>query len=231
MDFTTMLSVGIDTSTRVGCLAIVQGGTCLVEKTIDAELDHSARLLPTLESALEEAGRTRTDIACIGAGLGPGSLTGVRVGIAFAKGLVFALQKSLVGVCSLEAIAYRVRERASIVMVILDAKLGGYYHASYRWAGGVFEEVQSPSVCSLRELPEQIPAGSLLVSPDEKGIPREVLERLPSECRVEEKPVHPSAEYIGRRALAEATLPSYDPGKILEPIYLRPGVPQKARLG
>lgn len=225
-----MLSVGIDTSTKVGCLAIVRDGNCLVEKTIDAQLDHSARLLPTLESALEEAGCTRTDIACIGMGLGPGSLTGVRVGIAFAKGLVFALRKPLVGVGSLEAIAYRVRERARTITVILDAKLGGYYHASYRWAGEAFEEVRSPSVCSLRDLPEHIVAGSLLVSPDEKGIPREVLEGLPRDCRVEETPVHPSAEYIARRAIAEATLPSYDAGRILEPIYLRPGVPQKAKL-
>jgi len=225
-----MLSVGIDTSTKVGCLAIVEDGKCLVEKTIDAQLDHSARLLPTLESALQAAGASRADIACIGVGLGPGSLTGVRVGIAFAKGLVFALQKPLVGVCSLEAIAYRVRESASIVTVIVDAKLGGYYHASYRWAGGTFEEVRAPSVCSLRELPEQIAGISLLVSPDEKGIPREVLEGLPRDCRVEETPVHPSAEYIARRALAEASLPSYDPGKIVEPTYLRPGIPQKAKL-
>jgi len=225
-----MLSVGIDTSTKVGCLAIVRDGNCLVEKTIDAQLDHSARLLPTLESALKEAGCTRTDIGCIGMGLGPGSLTGVRVGIAFAKGLVFALRKPLVGVGSLDAIAYRVRERARTITVIVDAKLGGYYHASYRWAGEAFEEVRAPSVCCLRELPEQIPAGSLLVSPDEKGIPREVLEALPRDCRVEERPVHPSAEYIARRAIAEATSPSYDASRIVEPIYLRPGVPQKAKL-
>ena len=225
-----MLSAGIDTSTKVGCLAIVQDGKCLGEKTIDAQLDHSARLLPTLESALEETGCARTDIACIGVGLGPGSLTGVRVGIAFAKGLVFALQKPLVGVCSLEAIAYRVRERPRTITVIVDAKLGGYYHAGYRWAGGVFEEVRAPSVCCLRDLAEQIPAGSLLVSPDEKGIPREVLEALPRDCRVEETPIHPSAEYIARRALVEATSPSYDASKIVEPIYLRPGIPQKARL-
>ena len=225
-----MLSVGIDTSTKVGCLAIVRHGKCLVENTIDAELDHSARLLPTLESALEATGASRNDIACIGVGTGPGSLTGIRVGIAFAKGLVFAFQTPLVGVCSLEAIAYQVREREGIVTVIVDAKLGGYYHASYRWNGERFEEVRSPSVCSVRELPKRIAAGSLLVSPDKRGIPKEVLEAMPPDCRVEKSPIYPSAEYIARRALTMAILPSSYASNIVEPIYLRPGVPQKAKL-
>lgn len=225
-----MLSLGIDTSTKVGCLAIVRDGKCMIEKTIDAELDHSARLLPTLESALEATGFSQNDIGCIGVGTGPGSLTGVRVGIAFAKGLVFASPKPLVGVCSLEAVAYRAGERAGIVTVIVDAKLGGYYCAGYRWTGERFEEVRSPSVWSVRELPVQIPAGSLLVSPDERGIPKEVLEALPPDCRVEKSPIYPSAEYIARRAPTMAILPSFYASNIVEPIYLRPGVPQKAKL-
>jgi len=70
-----MFSLGIDTSTKVGSLALVQDARLLLEETIDAELNHSARLLPTLELALERAGLSRTDLDCVGVGVGPGSLT------------------------------------------------------------------------------------------------------------------------------------------------------------
>jgi len=128
-----MLSLGIDTSTRTGVLALVQDDRLLLEDTIDAKLNHSARLLPTLESALEKAGLSLAKLDCIGVGVGPGSLTGVRVAIAFGKGLVFAIRKPLVGICSLEAIAYRRKDYPGTMSVVVDAKMGGYYHAAYRF--------------------------------------------------------------------------------------------------
>jgi len=226
-----MIGLGIDTSTKVGTLALVRDEELLVEHTIDAELDHSARLLPTLESALAKAGLSRTDLDCIGVGIGPGSLTGVRVGIAFAKGLVFAVGKPLIGVCSLEAIAYRRRDSAEIVSVIVDAKLGGYYYVGYMWNGQGMEEVSPLSVFAVQELPEHVLPGSLVVSPDESGLSSELADRLPEDCRIEPSPVFPSAEYSAHRAIIEVRSEAFDPKKMVEPIYLRPGVPQKAKLG
>ncbi len=226
-----MIGLGIDTSTKLGTLALVRDQELLAEETIDAELDHSARLLPTLQSSLGKAALSRADLDCVGVGTGPGSLTGVRVGIAFAKGLVFALGKPLVGICSLEAIAYRRRDAAEVVSVLVDAKLGGYYHVSYRWTGHAMEEASPLSVCPLQEVPQHVLAGSLIVSPDESGVPGELAERLPVGCAVEPEPVFPGAEYIARRAMADVVSGTFEPGRMVEPIYLRPGVPQKAKLG
>jgi tRNA threonylcarbamoyladenosine biosynthesis protein TsaB len=226
-----MIGLGIDTSTKVGTLALVRDEELLIENRIDAELDHSARLLPALESALEKAGLSRTDLHCIGAGIGPGSLTGVRVGIAFAKGLGSALGKPLVGVCSLEAIAYRRGGSSDIVSVIVDAKLGGYYHVGYRWNGQRMEEASPLSISTLQELPQHLLRGSLIVSPDEGGLPAELLHELPADSQIESRPVFPSAEYIARRVIVAVSSGMDDPHKMVEPIYLRPGMPQKAKLG
>jgi len=225
-----MLSLGIDTSTKVGALALVQDNRLLLENTIDAKLNHSARLLPTLESALEKAGLSRSDLDCIGVGIGPGSLTGVRVGIAFAKGLVFAIRKPLVGVCSLEAIACRRKGHPGVISVIVDAKMGGFYHVAYRWDADRIEEVSPLSVFSRGDLPEKLTPGSLVLSPDAQGIPTELAAGFPANCRMAPEPVFPSAEYIARRAILEATDERFTPERMIEPIYLRPGVPGRAKL-
>jgi tRNA threonylcarbamoyladenosine biosynthesis protein TsaB len=227
-----MIGLGIDTSTKVGALALVRDEELLIEDRIDAELDHSARLLPTLESALKRASLSRADLDCVGVGTGPGSLTGVRVGIAFAKGLVFALGKPLIGVCSLEAIAYRpAKAGAEVVSVIVDAKLGGYYHVAYRWTGQGIQEASPLCVCTIEDVPLRVLNGSLIVSPDESGLPGKLTDRLPAGYKVEPNPIFPSAAHIARRAMAEVENGTFDPGKMVEPIYLRPGVPRKAKSG
>ncbi len=209
---------------------MVQDDGLVAEKEIDAELNHSANLLPTLDSTLQKAGLSPNDLDCVGVGIGPGSLTGARVGIAFAKGLVLAVGKPLVGVCSLEGIAYRRRECRQTIFVVVDAKMGGFYHVGYRWSAEQIEEVSPLGVCSRADLTKRVPCGALAISPDHEGPPAELAARSAADSRLEPGPVFPSAEYIARRAMREVSGGLYDPKKMVEPIYLRPGVPQKARL-
>jgi len=256
-----MLSLGIDTSTRTGVLALVRDDRLLLEETIDAKLNHSARLLPTLESALEKAGLSLAKLDCVGVGVGPGSLTGVRVAIAFGKGLVFAISKPLVAVSSLEAIAYRRRDYPGTVSVVVDARMGGYYHAAYRFRisdfgfrigdlgpenrNGAFggpqrsairnpqsaiEEVSPLCVVDREELPRKLMPASLIISPDAEAISPHLVARFPADCEMEKHPVFPSAEYIARRAIVELRSGTFDPEKMVEPVYLRPGVPRKIKL-
>lgn len=225
-----MIGLGIDTSTKVGSLALVQDQRLLIEETIDAELNHSARLLPTLEAAMEKTGLSRKDLHSIGVGIGPGSLTGIRVGLAFAKGLVFALGKPLVGVCSLEAIAHRHKDYPGVLSVIVDGKMGGFYHAAYRWRESQIEEVSPVSIFGAEDLIRNLPLGALVLSPDAERLPGDLVERFPTGCRLEMIPLYPQAEYIACRAVEKVTGGKYDSEEKIEPIYLRPGVPGKARL-
>jgi tRNA threonylcarbamoyl adenosine modification protein YeaZ len=224
-----MLSLGIDTSTRTGYVALVQDDHLLLEETVDAELDHSASLLPAIRSALERSRLSLSDLDCVGVGLGPGSLTGVRVGIAFAKGLVFAIRKPLVGVSSLEAIAHRRRNSPGSISVVVDAKMGGFYCASYRCCEASVEQVSPLRVVNHEELPRTLAPGSLVLSPDAEAIPPRLAARFPAGCEMEAAPVFPSAEYVARRAILEVEAEHFDPNRMVEPIYLRPGVPRKPK--
>ncbi len=225
-----MLALGIETSTRVGQLALVKDDRLLVEDVIDAELDHSGKLLTAVRSALSKAGLSRDDLDCIGVGTGPGSLTGVRVGIAFAKGLVFATGKPLVGVCSLESIAYRRKDYTGVLSIVVDAKMRGFYHAAYRWSGAEVKEVSSLSVFGQEELPRNLSSGALILSPDTERLGPELLAHLPPSCRVEREAVFPSAEHAARQAMRKVSSGLFDPQKMVEPIYLRPGVITPPRL-
>jgi len=151
------------------------------------------------------------------------------VGIAFAKGLVFAIRKPLVGIGSLEAIAYRCRDRSVVLFVVVDAKMGGFYHVAYRWSASRIEQVSPLSIFNRQELPRNLTPGSLILSPDAQGIPADLAARFPAGCTMVSNPVYPSAEYIAHRAVLELAGGTFDAEKRVEPLYLRPGVPGKVR--
>jgi tRNA threonylcarbamoyladenosine biosynthesis protein TsaB len=224
-----MIGLGIDTSTTVGSLALVRDDRLLIEDTIDAELNHSATLLPVLQSALKKTGLSRADLDCIGVGVGPGSLTGVRVGIAFAKGVVFALRKPLVGVSSFEAIAWRRRDFNGLISVIVDARMGGFYCAGYRWEGENVEEIDPLSLYDKKSLAKHLKPPSLVLSSDAQ-LPADLVSRIPPGCEIEPVPVFPSAEHVARQAILHAGQGMPGEARRVEPVYLRPGVPGKMRL-
>jgi len=97
--------LGIETSTETGSLALLEGGETRARAEIDTHERHSARIIPILDRLLAEAGWTVDELEAVGAGLGPGSFTGIRVGLAVARGLSFALKIPLKGVSSFEALA------------------------------------------------------------------------------------------------------------------------------
>lgn len=98
-----MLTLGINTSGPACDVAVLQGGSCLSERHEEMVRGQDARLPAIVESCLKDAGFTLQDIERIGVVTGPGSFTGIRVGVAFARGLSLALEVPCVGVTALEA--------------------------------------------------------------------------------------------------------------------------------
>ena len=96
------------------------------------ERDHAKRLVPEVEALLERAGVRRTDICGVGVGLGPGSYTGLRVGVAAARGLARGLSVPIVGSYSLEAMAYGELGEGERAVVALDARRGNVYAGVFR---------------------------------------------------------------------------------------------------
>jgi tRNA threonylcarbamoyladenosine biosynthesis protein TsaB len=135
--------LGIETSTRRGSVAVTENGVVVKALTHEELNAHAERVLGLVERALAEAGLTRTSLDRVAVGVGPGSFTGLRVGIALAEGMALGLGRPLVGVGSLRAMAAAVpAAEARTRVAVLDARRGELFIAAYAPNG---EELLAPS--------------------------------------------------------------------------------------
>src|SRR5690349_6667536 len=100
-----MRTLALDTSTLVGTVAVLEDGALRAEWSASVRASHGETLLPELARTLAQAGLTLAQIDLFAVGLGPGSFTGVRIGVATAKGLALAERKPIVGITSLQVLA------------------------------------------------------------------------------------------------------------------------------
>ncbi len=132
----TGLFLGIDTATPYLALALwspEEGAVASFTERVGR--DHAKRLLLELDALLERAGRRRLELRGLAVGVGPGSYTGLRVGLASAQGLARGLGVPLGGVVTLEAMAATALPRGARGVVTLDAGRERVYAAAYRWGG------------------------------------------------------------------------------------------------
>ncbi|MFA5802352.1 MAG: tRNA (adenosine(37)-N6)-threonylcarbamoyltransferase complex dimerization subunit type 1 TsaB [Thermoleophilia bacterium] len=141
-----MLKLAIDTATDVLSIALTRDGTLLGENTLDAERKHLERLLPEIHGILTASGCGVKDIDAIVAGTGPGTFSGLRVGIATARGLAQALEVPLDGSSTLRAQALGIAalkcKPGDLILPAIDAKRGQVFSRLYRMeeGGGVTHE-------------------------------------------------------------------------------------------
>lgn len=136
-----MLVLALDTSTRTGSCALARGEIVLREETSDGARTHAERLPSDLMRLLERERTALADIDVFAVATGPGSFTGLRVGIAAMQGLAFATGKPLIGVSSLDALAWTARATGRIATWI-DAWRGEVYAALYEGR----RQVEPPTV-------------------------------------------------------------------------------------
>jgi tRNA threonylcarbamoyladenosine biosynthesis protein TsaB len=126
-----MRILAFDTCTLIGSAAVVADGETLAEVSALVRATHGETLLPHLERVLSSANLTLSDIDVFAVGIGPGSFTGVRIGLATAKGLALAEGKPLVGVTSLRSLARGILGGAGLRVPVLDAHKGEVYTAAF----------------------------------------------------------------------------------------------------
>ena len=219
------LVVGFDTATDDVAVALARGGEILDERLLAAASDgrprHASVLLPELEALVELAGGWQT-VDLIGVGVGPGSFTGLRIGLATARALGQALDKAVVPVGTLATLARGIAERtgaeARARLAVLDARRGQAF-AALHGPGG--EELWPPLVVAPGELAERVSA--LPRAPLAAGSGairfRDELEAAGAEVPPDAEPAHRvSARDLC--VLAEAGRPARP--ESIEPIYLRP---------
>lgn len=160
-----MRVLGIETSARRGSVALVEAGR-LVRAASHAEPNaHAERTLPLVEQVLAEAGWTRSSLDRVVVGIGPGSFTGLRIGIALGQGIALGLGIPVVGVGSLRAMAAAVPAgHAGLRVPLLDARRNELFAAVYDEAGReLVAPLALPRDSALSTLEERAPGERVLL--------------------------------------------------------------------
>lgn len=172
-----MLILGIETATRTGGVAILSEQGVLAEYTLNIEVTHSERIMSTVDRVLSDSGTSLSAIDGFAVSIGPGSFTGLRIGVATVKGLAFTTGKPVAAVPSLKALAWNVPAAAHPVCPLFDARKKEVYAALYRHDAGALVTVMPESVLTLRELSGQLNErtvftgeGALLFSDDIRSL-------------------------------------------------------------
>ncbi len=147
--------LAIDTATLVSSVAVAEENTLLAELTLQTRLTHSEVLMPHIKEILKMVKLQKQQLGGIAVSVGPGSFTGLRIGLATAKTLAYALQIPLVGVSTLAALAYNCQSYGSYIVPTLDAQRGNVYAAVYEWEGQTLKELYKPHVIALDALLEK----------------------------------------------------------------------------
>lgn len=127
-----MIIVAADTSTQAGSVALKNRGGKILESALPHGRPHSETLLPAIEALLSEGGISRGDVTALAVAVGPGTFTGLRVGLATFKGWASASGLKLAPVPTPDAVAYPLLEESRNVLVCSDARKGEIYIALYR---------------------------------------------------------------------------------------------------
>jgi tRNA threonylcarbamoyladenosine biosynthesis protein TsaB len=138
-----MKILGIDTSTPCGSVGLIHDDRVISEYILNIPVTHSERLLSAIELVLREARCAIGDLDGWAISLGPGSFTGVRIGVSTVKGLAFATQKPVAGVSTLDVLASQISPTLYLICPIIDARKREVYTAFYRYAEGTVLTRQS----------------------------------------------------------------------------------------
>jgi tRNA threonylcarbamoyladenosine biosynthesis protein TsaB len=215
-----MLVLGLETAGEQGCVGLIRGERPLSETVFFGAMRHGEMLLPAVEAALKLAEVKRNDLELIAVSRGPGSFTGLRIGIAAAKGLARALEIPLVGVSAFEPYAQIAGFWDGPAWVLLTDRRDWVYSAAFK--GG--EQIAPPQALPLEELMGHLASASeepLLIGP---GVERhrERLKALSRAVLAPEGLSRPSAVEIARLGRERFLAEGCDEKRELEPLYLQP---------
>lgn len=216
-----MLTLAIDTATKVCTIALCRDKKILAEYTINMGMTHSEGLLPQLDQLLQRTGVQKQDIELLAVSMGPGSFTGLRIGLATAEAMAYSWQCCLHGVDTLKAMAYNIQLEGRVLSPVLDAQKGNFYQALYEWRNGELVELAPVEVVSAEKALERIAlqgTPALLLGEctklEKNGLP-DFISMAPEALRM------PKGSSVALAALAEFDAENDKKIFGLEPYYIR----------
>ncbi|MDR0842101.1 MAG: tRNA (adenosine(37)-N6)-threonylcarbamoyltransferase complex dimerization subunit type 1 TsaB, partial [Acidobacteriota bacterium] len=163
--------LAFDTSSERGSVALLEGGRLRAELRADAPATHSALLLKSVDFLLERTGWKLQDLGLVASGVGPGSFTGIRIGVATGLGLAQSLGIPFTGVSGLDVLAHRVAvvRPDGRITILLDAHRNQVYFAEYESRAGRIRRVGRPALVDVSSLPQSLADASIEMETGETG--------------------------------------------------------------
>lgn len=228
-----MLILAFETSAKAGSVALMDEKKLLGESYQNTGLTHSQTLLAMGEDLLKSCGYTARDVTAVAVAAGPGSFTGVRIGVAAAKGFAWARELPCCGVSTLEAMALNFGAWDGYVCPVMDARRSQVYNALFAANGGKLERLCEDRAISLEELGAQLKnleKPIFLVGDGSILCYNTLLETVPGLVCPAEHRMHQRAAGVALAAKAMLERGESCDGAALQPNYLRLSQAERERL-
>ena len=219
-----MKVLGIDTSTSCGSVGLIDNGEVIADYLLNISITHSERLLGAIEFVLKEAHCNMESLEGWAISLGPGSFTGLRIGVSTIKGLAFATGKPVAGVSTLDVLASEIATTPYLICPILDARKQEVYTAFYRYEkGNTLKRLSPHQAIRPEDLIKKINEQTIFLGDGVKTYRNFLLNSLPSLVIFPPVPLHfPHGSIVAK--LGSELLQK---GECLDlatftPIYIRP---------
>ena len=228
-----MLILAFETSAKAASVALTENGKLLGESYQNTGLTHSQTLMVMAEDILKSCGKTAADVTHLAVAAGPGSFTGVRIGVAAAKGFAWGAELPVYGVSTLESMALSLGVWNGYVCACMDARRSQVYNAIFLAENGQLTRVSEDRAISLAELQLELEHlnGPVYLVGDGAALTHRTLGNqleeliLPAEHRIQQR-----ASGVALAAIAAMARGESADGAALQPNYLRLSQAERERL-
>ena len=228
-----MITLAFDSTAKAASVAVCDGEKLLALYNIDNGLTQSELLLPMAENMLKSLNLTFSDVELLACAVGPGSFTGVRIGVALVKGIAFGKGIPCVEVSTLDELAENLRGLSGIIVPCMDARRQQVYTATYRGRDGELEKLTEDRAMAISELAEELKGYDepIYLSGDGYAVAKRGLEA--AGIKVEATPellITENAYSVARIAVRKYEKGEYTTDLEIAPTYLRRPQAERERL-
>ncbi|WP_462425175.1 tRNA (adenosine(37)-N6)-threonylcarbamoyltransferase complex dimerization subunit type 1 TsaB [Fusobacterium sp. THCT13E1] len=214
-----MLILAIDTATKIGSVALYDDGVGIVgEINLYVKINHSNVIMKSIDSLFDLSGYTIKDVDKIAVTTGPGSFTGIRIGVAIAKGLAYSLKKPIIGINELDVLAETGEEREGLIVPLIDARKERVYYSQYKYENRKLVRKTEYKDGELRDILINLKGEKVVFIGDGALVNQELIK----EIMREENIIFSKVNSIPRAAMAAQMALQHEDDNIytLEPFYL-----------
>ena len=228
-----MLILAFETSAKAASVALFQDGKLLGESYQNTGLTHSQTLMVMAEDMLKQCGFAPKDVTAVAVAAGPGSFTGVRIGVAAAKGLAWGLQVPCYGVSTVESMALGLGAYAGTVCPVMDARRSQVYNALFAAENGQLKRVAEDRAIALADLAEELktsPKPIFLVGDGSELTFKTLKDTVPGLVLPMESHMHQRAVGVGLAAMKAMEAGETGDAEAMQPNYLRLSQAEREKL-